>query len=97
MKGNLSNNILQVIENDYVDMRKADAKNISADDLHHFIMISKYVTYLLFNLKLNLFYFVSFKFYRLIALCSGKNELNKEIWESCKTLENQRKLRNKLN
>lgn len=36
-----------------------------------------------------------FLFYRLMALCSGNNELSKEIWESCKSLENQRKLRNK--
>ncbi|VVC32241.1 Mini-chromosome maintenance complex-binding protein [Cinara cedri] len=71
---NFSEDVLQIIENDYVEMRKADVKNMSADDLHRFIMISK-----------------------LIALCAGKNELNKDIWESCKTLESQRKLRNKSN
>ena len=34
-------------------------------------------------------------FYRLIALCSGKNEFDNAIWESGKSFENQRKLRNK--
>lgn len=62
--------ILKVIENDFVEMRKAD-HSVSADDLHRFMMISK-----------------------LIALCSGKNEFDKEVWESGKSLENQRKLRN---
>ncbi|KAL4090033.1 hypothetical protein QTP88_024940 [Uroleucon formosanum] len=64
--------ILQVIENDYVEMRRVDPKNVSGDDLHIFLMISK-----------------------LIALCSGKNEFDNPIWESGKSLENQRKLRNK--
>lgn len=46
-----------------------------------------------------MFYFVRYYccLHRLIALCSGKNELNQEIWENCKTLENQRKLRNTSN
>ncbi|XP_027852654.2 mini-chromosome maintenance complex-binding protein [Aphis gossypii] len=69
---NYDEDILKVIEHDYVEMRKADPKNVSGDDLHRFMMIS-----------------------RLIALCSGKNEFNKEIWESGKSLENQRNLRNK--
>ncbi|XP_025208008.1 mini-chromosome maintenance complex-binding protein [Melanaphis sacchari] len=64
--------ILKVIENDYVEMRKSDPKNVSGDDLHRFMMIS-----------------------RLIALSSGKNEFNIEIWESGKSLEKQRNLRNK--
>ncbi|CAI6360569.1 unnamed protein product [Macrosiphum euphorbiae] len=32
---------------------------------------------------------------KLIALCSGKNEFDNAIWESGKSFENQRKLRNK--
>ncbi|XP_050431820.1 mini-chromosome maintenance complex-binding protein [Adelges cooleyi] len=72
MDFNFNEDILKIIENDYVAMRKADPKNVSPDDLHRFMVISK-----------------------LIALCSGKNELNKEIWESCKALESERKIRNK--
>ncbi|KAL5236097.1 hypothetical protein ACI65C_003507 [Semiaphis heraclei] len=63
--------ILNVIENDYVEMRKADAKNVTGDDLHRYMMISK-----------------------LVALSSGKNEFDDEVWEITKSLENQRKLRN---
>ncbi|XP_050528406.1 mini-chromosome maintenance complex-binding protein [Daktulosphaira vitifoliae] len=68
---NYSEDILKVIENDYVNMRKIDPKNVSADDLHRYMVISK-----------------------LIALSSGENDLNIDIWEKCKGLEAERKLRN---
>lgn len=40
----------QVIENDYVEMRKSDVKNMSPDDLNHYIMLSKYVIKLLIKI-----------------------------------------------
>lgn len=42
--------MIQVIENDYVEMRRVDAKNVSPDDLHRFMMIAKYVNYYLIEL-----------------------------------------------
>lgn len=64
--------IINVVEYDYVQMRIADPINVSGDDLHRIMMVAK-----------------------LGALCTGKNVFTKEIWESGKKLENQRKLRNK--